>query len=118
MLSNTTAGIGGNLLHLGRARKKGPFPNFPQRGTPLISGLLFRPKSPSVENPSGGASVAYFFYSSSLGYFENILVQALDEGRDSLQPLCLEIFSNGFLLDEMHFVWQAGTLTSGFYYSQ
>jgi hypothetical protein len=56
-------------------------------------------------------SVAYLFYSSSLGYFENIPVQALDEGRDSLQPLCLEIFSNGFLFDEMHFVWQAGTLT-------
>ena len=44
MLSNNaaaTAGKGENLLHLGRARKKGPFPNFPQRGTPLISGLLF-----------------------------------------------------------------------------
>jgi len=43
MLSNNaaaTAGKGENLLHLGRARKKGPFPNFPQRGTPLISGLL------------------------------------------------------------------------------
>ena len=26
--------------------------------------------SPSVENPSGGASVAYFFYSPLLGYFE------------------------------------------------
>ena len=43
MLSNNaaaTAGKGENLLHLERARKKGPFPNFPQRGTPLISGLL------------------------------------------------------------------------------
>jgi hypothetical protein len=43
MLSNNaaaTAGKGENLLHLGRASKKGPFPNFPQRGTPLISGLL------------------------------------------------------------------------------
>ena len=43
MLSNNaaaTAGKGEHLLHLGRARKKGPFPNFPQRGTPLISGLL------------------------------------------------------------------------------
>jgi hypothetical protein len=43
MLSNNaaaTAGKGENLLHLGRARKKGPFPNFPQRGTPLIPGLL------------------------------------------------------------------------------
>jgi hypothetical protein len=43
MLSNNaaaTAGKGENLLHLERARKKGPFPNFPQRGTPLIPGLL------------------------------------------------------------------------------
>jgi hypothetical protein len=43
MLSNNataTAGKGENLLHLERARKKGPFPNFPQRGTPLITGLL------------------------------------------------------------------------------
>jgi len=48
--------------------------------------------SPSVENPSGGASVAYFFYSSLLGYFENILVQPFDEGRDSLERRCLEIF--------------------------
>jgi hypothetical protein len=34
---------GENLPHLERARKKGPFPNFPQRGTPLISGLLTCP---------------------------------------------------------------------------
>ena len=59
--------------------------------------------SPSVENPSGGASVAYFFYSSLLGYFENILVQAFDEGRDSLQRLCLEIFSNRLVLEQKHF---------------
>jgi hypothetical protein len=59
--------------------------------------------SPSVENPSGGASVAYFFYSSLLGYFENILVQPFDEGRDSLQRLCLEIFSNRLVLDQKHF---------------
>jgi hypothetical protein len=62
--------------------------------------------SPSVENPSGGASVAYFFYSSSLGYFENILVQAFDEGRDSLQRLCLGIFSDGFVFEEMQFDWR------------
>jgi hypothetical protein len=45
-----------------------------------------------------------FFYSFSLGYFENIPVQAqaLDEGRGSLQPLCLETFSNGFLFEEMN----------------
>ena len=59
--------------------------------------------SPSVENPSGGASVAYFFYSSLLGYFENIPVQPFDEGRDSLQRLCLGIFSNRLVLDQKHF---------------
>jgi hypothetical protein len=60
-------------------------------------------QSPSVENPSGGASVAYFFYSPLLGYFENILVQPFDEGRDSLQRLCLGIFSNRLVLDQKHF---------------
>jgi hypothetical protein len=57
----------------------------------------------SVENPSGGASVAYFFYSPLLGYFENIPVQPFDEGRDSLQRRCLEIFSNRLVLAQKHF---------------
>ena len=75
--------------------------------------LLDIDRSPSVENPSGGASVAYFFY-SSLRYFENILVQAFDEGRDSLQPLCLGIFSNGFVFEEMQFDWRPALLPSNF----
>jgi hypothetical protein len=70
--------------------------------------------SPSVENPSGGASVAYLFYSSSLRYFENILVQAFDEGRDSLQPLCLGIFSNGFVFEETQFDWRPASLPATF----
>ena len=58
------------------------------------------PKSPSVENPSGGASVAYFFYSSPLGYFENILVRPFDEGRAPLQDGRRVMLSNGFLLEK------------------
>jgi hypothetical protein len=58
--------------------------------------------SPSVENPSGGASVAYFFPPSLLAHFENILVQPFDEGRDSLQRRCLEIFSNRLVLEQKH----------------
>ena len=49
--------------------------------------------SPSVENPSGVASVACFCYPARLRYFEDILVQPFDEGRDSLQPGCLGIYS-------------------------
>jgi hypothetical protein len=54
MLSNNaaaTAGKGEILLHLGRARKKGPFPNFSQRGTPLISGLLVVVRDRRGESP-------------------------------------------------------------------
>ena len=58
--------------------------------------------------------MAYFFYSSSLRYFENILVQAFDEGRDSLQPLCLGIYSNRFVFEEMQFDWRPALLPSNF----
>jgi hypothetical protein len=77
------------------------------RGPPLCPRIVTRIRatrglSPSVESPSGGASVAHFFYSPLLGYFENILVQPFGEGRDSLQRPCLGIFSNRLVLDQKH----------------
>ena len=56
--------------------------------------------SPSVENPSGGASVASFFYSSRLGYFENILARPFDEGRAPLQDGRRVMLSNGFVFEK------------------
>ena len=59
-----------------------------------------RALSPSVESPSGGASVASFFYSSRLGYFENILARPFDEGRAPLQDGRRVILSNGFVFEK------------------
>jgi hypothetical protein len=58
--------------------------------------------------------VAYFFYSSLLGYFENIPVQPFDEGRGSLQRLCLGIFSNRFVFEEKQFDWRPALLPAAF----
>ena len=45
-------------------------------------------------------SVASFFYSSRLGYFENILARPFDEGRGPLQEGRRALFSNRLFSEE------------------
>jgi hypothetical protein len=80
-----------NNEHLARANKAPDGPNRPPAW----------PRGESVcRNPSGGASVTYFFYSSRLGYFENILARPFDEGRGPLLDGRRRLFSNGFVFEK------------------
>ena len=50
--------------------------------------------------PVGRCVCGVNFYSSPLGYFENILVRPFDEGRAPLQDGRRDMLSNGFLFEE------------------